>query len=299
MSDPVSFSRDEVVDALRLEPDYAQQFWNAFGFAREPGDDAHRFTPEDLAALAVFAEGDHAMDTRAQLAAARSIGQATARLAEWQADQIRALADNPDVPATREEMIGALAHLQRLVWRRHLDSYLTDADRDSDRSEVIVGFADIVGYTSRSRSLGMTELERMLESFEGSAHTIVVAHNGRVVKTIGDAVMFTAPTPAEAAEIAIGLHASAESDRIPQLRIGIAEGEALLRMGDVFGEPANIAARLASSARAGTTLIDEQLADALRDDEQFRVASIPPLSVRGYRKLKAYTLQRRSQKRSG
>ncbi|WP_132992496.1 adenylate/guanylate cyclase domain-containing protein [Gordonia zhaorongruii] len=293
MSDePTDYSRDEVTAALDLDPDYAQRFWNAFGFAHESGRSDQRFTTEDLSALAVFAAGDHAMDTRTQLAAARAIGQATARLAEWQADQIRALSSNSGVPASTEEMIDALSHLQRLVWRRHLDSYLASSERVSDTAEAIVGFADIVGYTSMSRRLGMGELEELLEAFESAAHSIVVAQGGRIVKSIGDAVMFTAPTAGSAAEVAIALHALAQDGTLPTLRIGMARGDVLTRMGDLFGEPVNIAARLASGARSGKTLIGERLAAELGDDERFYVSSIPPLSVRGYRRLHAWTLAR-------
>ena len=58
------------------------------------GDHAHDFTPKDLAALAVFVGSDGEVEPAVQLAAARSIGQATARLAEWEAEQIRALSSN-------------------------------------------------------------------------------------------------------------------------------------------------------------------------------------------------------------
>jgi adenylate cyclase len=288
--EPVSYTRVELVDALQLDHDYAQRFWNAFGFAQDTGATGHRFTTEDLAALAIYVQGDHAMDTSAQLAAARSIGQATARLAEWQAEQIRLLAANDDITATTDQMIDALAHLQTLVWRRHLESYLAAPDQDEAEADTVIGFADIVGYTSMSRKLAMTELEDLLETFESSAHSIVVASGGRVVKAIGDAVMFTSPDAHAAAETAVALHALTSGGELPTLRIGIARGHALTRLGDVFGEPVNIAARLASSAHSGTTLVDENVSDDLKGDEQFRVRSIPTLSVRGYRRLHAWAV---------
>ncbi|GEE01617.1 putative adenylate cyclase [Gordonia spumicola] len=290
--DPVSFSREELVDALHLDHDYALRFWNAFGFAQDTGASGHRFTREDLAALAIYVQGDNAMDTSAQLAAARSIGQATARLAEWQAEQIRLLSANDGVAATTDQMIDALAHLQTLVWRRHLESYMRAPEAADHEVDTIVGFADIVGYTSMSRQLGMADLENLLERFESSAHTIVVENGGQVVKTIGDAVMFTSPDARAAAETAVALHVVASDGEIPALRIGIARGHALTRLGDVFGEPVNIAARLAGSARSGTTLVDENLSEDLKGDERFYVSSIPTLSVRGYRRLHAWSVVR-------
>ncbi|EGD54848.1 adenylate/guanylate cyclase domain-containing protein [Gordonia neofelifaecis] len=293
MSDvPLEYSRDELIAALQLDPAYARRFWNAFGFAQGADGDGQRFSKADLAALSVFAGNDQAMDSTAQLAAARAIGQATARLAQWQAEEITRLAADPNVEATTEQMVEALARVQDMVWRRHLAAGLTDAGRDSEHTEVVVGFADIVGYTSMSRRLGMTELESLLETFESAAHAIITGHGGQIIKTIGDAVMFTVSDPTAAAEIAIDLHGLTADGELPSLRIGMARGDVLMRMGDAFGEPVNIAARLASSARSTTTLIDDDLASALRDLEPLHVSPISSLSVRGYRKLRAFKLVR-------
>ncbi|NED68496.1 adenylate/guanylate cyclase domain-containing protein, partial [Streptomyces sp. SID10244] len=103
------------------------------------------------------------------------------------------------------------------------------------------------------------ELEELLESFEEDTFEIVATNGGHVVKTLGDAVMFTCHDPASAAAIAIALHELSTGERIPPLRAGMARGRVLSRLGDVFGEPVNIAARLAGSAHPGTTLVDEAL----------------------------------------
>lgn len=316
----VQYSRDEVIARLRVDPGFAGRLWNAFGFAQGGGSgESDGFTEEDLAALAVFVGNDREMDPSTQIAAARAIGQATARLAEWEAEQIRLLGDDPRVPLSRAELIDAVAHIQDLVWRRHIDTQLrrsaavaeqsaaaqasaeddgpgtADAADDGPAGDpIIVGFADIVGYTALSRRLGLAELEELLEAFESAAHRIITAHDGQVIKSIGDAVMFTAPSAEAAAEIALELHALTSDGTLPVLRIGIAAGRALTRMGDVFGEPVNIAARLAGAARAGTTLVDEQLAEALgTENEEFTLHHISALTVRGYRRLRAFALTRR------
>ena len=54
------------------------------------------------------------------------------------------------------------------------------------------GFADLVGYTSRSRGMGGRELGAMVEDFESIAAEVIARHHGRVVKTVGDGVLFTA-----------------------------------------------------------------------------------------------------------
>ena len=47
-----------------------------------------------------------------------------------------------------------------------------------------------------------------------------------------------------------------EDDQFPQVRAGIAYGEVVSRLGDVYGPTVNIAARLTSVARPGTVLVD-------------------------------------------
>ena len=286
------FTRDELVEQLQLSPDYAEKVWNAFGFARQSTPDKI-FTAAEVKALGLFADSEHTMPQAAQVATARAIGQTMSRLAEWQADQLTELERNPDVPWTREQMANALGVIQQLIWRRHLDMAMTrDETRESDeRMDLVVGFADIVGYTSLSRRTPLDELELLLETFEDRTFDVVGAHRGHVIKTLGDGVMFTFATSEQAAEAALAIHDLSDDKPIPPLRVGLARGQVLSRLGDVFGEPVNVAARLCGSARPGTTLVSEAVADELADDEKFYLRSISPLSVRGYRRLRAKVLE--------
>ena len=120
----------------------------------------------------------------------------TTRLADWQAEQIAELAANPEFTMPLTDAIDALAHVQNLIWRRHLDLNLRqDIEQPNDEQvDTVVGFVDIVGYTSLSRRIAY-ELEDLLEGFEENAHEVVAGHGGKVIKTLGDAVMFTVPSP--------------------------------------------------------------------------------------------------------
>lgn len=285
------YSRDELIAELGVSPEYAERLWNAFGFAHRTTTDKI-FTADEVDALRLFASSEETLPEQAQIATARAIGQTMSRLTEWQADQILDLDRNPDVPWTREQMIGAIDVIQRLIRRRHLKIALErDVARDSDeKHDLVVGFADIVGYTSLSRRIGMGELEDLLENFEERTFDIVTDRGGHVIKTLGDAVMFSFDDSAEAAAAALAIQRLSDDGPIPPLRVGLARGAVLSRLGDLFGEPVNIAARLCGSARPGTVLVDEALAADLTDAEPFHLRSISPLSVRGYRKLRAKVL---------
>lgn len=91
----------------------------------------------------------------------------------------------------------------------------------------------------------------------------VTRSGGRVVKLIGDEVLFTAPGAPEAARIALEIAAACERhDLLPELRIGLAGGEVMLRDGDVFGPVVNLAARVVKTAQPGEVLATLAVADA-------------------------------------
>lgn len=286
------YTRDELIANLGIPTEHAEKIWNAFGFPRRRID-AKIFSRKDLEALRIFSGSEDVMEMDAQVSTARNIGQSMARLAEWQADQLVELDADPDVPWSVPQMADALEKIQQFVWRRHLMLALErrTASEASESLHSVVGFADIVGYTSLSRRIGLAELQTLLDAFEERTYEIITELDGSVVKTLGDAVMFTFHEPAAAAMAAVGIHRLSESPPIPELRAGLARGEVLTRLGDVFGEPVNIAARLCGSARPGTTLVDESVSNALRSDNRFYLKQIPTLSVRGYKRLRAFALE--------
>ncbi|GAB07415.1 adenylate cyclase [Gordonia amarae] len=293
------YTRDELVAVLGVLPEDAGKIWNAFGFAKYDTPEKI-FSEADMEAFRLFVGRDSCLSMRSQIAAARAIGQMTTRLADWQAEQIAELAANPRFNLPLTDAIEALSHLQTLIWRRHLDLNLRqDIEQSTDvEVDTVVGFVDIVGYTSLSRRIALYELEDLLEGFEENVHEVVAAHGGQVIKTLGDAVMFTVPSAPEAAVIGTSLQALADDDILPAIRVGLARGHVLSRLGDVFGEPVNIASRLCGSAYPGTVLVDEILAADLKEadlkadnTDAFRIRSIPPLSVRGYRRLKAFNVE--------
>jgi adenylate cyclase len=96
-----------------------------------------------------------------------------------------------------------------------------------------------------------------------------------------------------AAEVALAtVAAHAEDERLPEVRAGLALGPVLDRLGDVFGEPVNLASRLTVEARPGTVLVDLKAAEALRADASYDVHPLKHRSVRGYRALRPHVLRR-------
>lgn len=305
---PRRWTRLQVAERAGMPPERTQRLWRALGFP-DVADSEQVFTDADIAALGVLSElidsGFVGPDTEASIA--RAMGQALSRLADWQTDLLADVLSRRDgagaPPVGPDEAVDAartllplLQSVQDYVWRRHLAA---NADRllsvagPADRRELAVGFVDLVGYTSRSRGMGGRELGRMVEDFESAAAEVIARHAGRVVKTVGDGVLFTAVSATDAVEIGLDLPDVWAAEDRPPLRTGAAYGPVLTRLGDVYSPVVNLASRLTSIARPGTVLVDRELARRLRRLPAYRVRPLRRVSVRGYDHLQPWLIRRR------
>lgn len=304
------YTQQQVAELTGVSVDEATRLWRSLGFASPEADDVV-FTDGDVEALRMLAglQATGVSDERTQLSLARLLSRAMARLAESQVDRLAALgvvgADGaPAEPIgadAAEPVLAVIEKLQSYVWRRHLaaaSDRLRSGAPHGETSVQAVGFADVVGFTSISRGLDADQLAEFVEAFESTTSAVVAEHGARVVKMIGDEIMFVADTPESAAAIGLDL-----ADRIsgldgrPDLRIGLAYGPVLRRMGDAFGSVVNIAARLTNLARPGTVLVDSALADALAADPGYRLSRLRRVSVRGFAHLQPWLLRRPSERR--
>jgi adenylate cyclase len=146
--------------------------------------------------------------------------------------------------------------------------------------QVSVAFADLVGFTRLGEEVPPDELSRVAERL--AQMTGDVLHGDvRLVKTIGDAAMLTAPEPGELLDVVLDLVAAAdgEGEDFPQLRAGVACGEALSRAGDWYGRPVNLASRITAIARPGAVLATREVRDAER--EHYRWSAARARSIKG------------------
>jgi len=162
---------------------------------------------------------------------------------------------------------------------------------------VAVGFVDIVDFTASTRTWDAATLEQLLERFERETSLRVTAFGGRVVKTLGDEVMYATDDPRAAVEVALDtVAAHAADDELPDVRAGIAYGPVLQRLGDVFGDPVNLASRLTDQARPRSVLVDSAVVEALEDsgmaEGAYETKRLRKRSVRGYRSLTPHLLRR-------
>jgi adenylate cyclase len=185
------------------------------------------------------------------------------------------------------------------AWRRHLSAAISrmvaDSEPTPEGSGVVrcVGFADLVAFTRLVRRLSERELARVVQRFEALASDVVTAHGGRVIKTVGDEVLFVTMGAAPAAAIALDLvEAMAEDDVLPDVRVGMASGQVVSRLGDVFGNTVNRASRLTAVAKPGTVLVDDAIAASLASVSGFEASALWRRTLRGIGPVTPWSLRR-------
>jgi len=297
-----SLTQGDVAAAAGVPVEVANELWRLLGFPLA-GDEDVAFTAFDVEALRLTQELSTlgVLSDERKAALVRTLGRSFARLAEWQTSLLADVATErgtgpDDLLTLASEVLPRVEYLHTYVWRRHLASVVSRGliglagEASSARA---VCFVDIVGYTSRSKSLSEEELVEWLEEFEDVCTALVVERGGRVIKTLGDAVLFVADTVVDAALTALAITALGADDDspFPQVRAGLAYGEVVSRLGDVFGPTVNIASRLTSIARPDALLVDESAAAALRDVEGLDVTRLRRTSVKGYSRLQPFVVR--------
>ncbi len=312
---PVLFTSEEAAQAAGIPVERARPYWRAMGFAGV--GEATAFTQRDVASLRLLVSwvDEGILDEATTMEVVRSLGQTGSRLADWQVHTIsRLLAEAPppiDLDDVAEGLADILPGLESLLvhaWRRHLAAVLdrglafvaADPEGLAEPATATVGFADIAGFTRLARVLDEDDLAAMVQAFETGAADLVATHRGRLVKTLGDEVMFVAPHADDALAIAVAMHGLAAPGLGElSLRIGLASGRLISRMGDFYGGTVNLASRLTAIARPGGTLIDPATEEALADREPYILRHLRPRPLRGLGLVRAISVAPRVRPISG
>jgi class 3 adenylate cyclase len=166
------------------------------------------------------------------------------------------------------ELFPAVAALIDAVFRRHVRhaGKHMEAVLDESVGSVVcgVGFADLAEFTARTRTLTPADLSSLISRFSGVVNDVARTDGVRIVKFIGDAVMWVANLPRELVQVAVDIanHPTLRDDSV-QVRAGLAFGTVLDLDGDYFGHPVNLAARLAAAAEPGEILVSEDVRQAV------------------------------------
>ncbi len=271
------YSRRDLAQQQDIPERLTSVYWRSLGFT-PVDEDTVVFTEEDaysIGDLAAIVESG-GLSERAFESITRGLGFHMGRLAMWitealvdEAKHSEGMGDSE----ARQHMLDALPELLEtfesqvmFAFRRQLAATAARAGsevlhRDTDELfplQRAVGFADLVQFTRLAQELPGAELADMVGRFESISRDIISVGGGRVVKTVGDEIMFLADTPEDGAQIAVSLAEAITADTaLPPVRVGLAWGQMFSRYGDVFGPRVNLAARMESVARPGTVVVDD------------------------------------------
>lgn len=300
----MGFTIAQAAERTGISENGVGRLWRALGFAI-PAPDDPAFTDADIEALgqlhAAYDSGVLDRDTVVRLA--RAIGQNVARMADWQVSTLAPLLEG-STEAQTPTIVDVLGEdhekLLLYVWRRHLAAsvarYEAAAGGDEAATTVTasIGFADIVQFSKLSNELDEARIGDLVELFETRAGYVVSNFGGRVIKTLGDSVLFLSEDATAAMDIAHGIiDVIGHDSRLPDVRAGVATGTVILQFGDVFGPPVNLAARLTGIARRNRVVTDHATADLLSPSKyDTRVLSARP--VRGFGLLEPIAVRRLS-----
>jgi adenylate cyclase len=287
--------------AAGIEEAWAQRLWRAVGFPDVPPGIA-AFSDRDVAAAreVVRQAAEWHTDPETLLQQIRVTSGAATRIAAVEAEVIadfvqrkRADGESDDDIALaflsddRLERLAALVdyvlriQLRAAVWRR----LALQADPDI---VVGIGFADLAGYTALSGELDPNALSRLLNHWEAVAYDTIAAHGARVVKTIGDEVMFVG-LPREVLSSAVALRKAVAAEGLPPVRSGVAAGPVIPREGDFYGPVVNLASRLTAVAPANRILVPSGIGAQVPEGE-FTFVPLGEQFLRGIGNVEVWAL---------
>ena len=148
-------------------------------------------------------------------------------------------------------------------------------------------FTDLVGSTELRVRLGEEAADRLRRAHNGLLVEAVTAHGGTVVKGLGDGIMVTFVSAADAVSAAVAVQQAADrhSRRVPEeafsVRVGLSIGDVSAEEGDVFGVPVVEASRLCSVAAGGEVLAAELVRALTRGRGGFVFEPMGDLDLKG------------------
>jgi adenylate cyclase len=269
----------EAAERSEIEEQKLLAVSRAAGFP-DPGPNDRVFSEQFTNLAAGLAAAELVFGEDAVLQLVRVMGSATAKLADA---IVSAFLVNVDPGVTDDDPAGlevaranaqasalmptVVAALDTLL-RQHLlaarrTSVGSTVGAGYETRRLVVGFVDLVGSTALAQRMTTRELGSVLSDFERIASETVTSAGGRVVKLIGDEVLYTTGDEASACAIALQLAATfAQHPTIPPVRAGIAGGDVLMRDGDIFGPVVNFAARAVRVAAATEVVALPEIAAA-------------------------------------
>jgi adenylate cyclase len=169
-------------------------------------------------------------------------------------------------PEERESVVQELSLAGLQLWQ----SLSEAAGRGRGDVQLALLFTDLVGFSSWALKAGDVATLELLREVGAAVEEAVLAHEGRVVKRLGDGVMATFLTAGAAVQAALDAQDALDDIEVdsyqPQMRAGVHWGRPRKLGGDYLGVDVNIAARVCDAAKARQVLVSDPVLNCLNPD---------------------------------
>jgi adenylate cyclase len=269
-----------------LEPDQLRQLLAALGFSWQNLREA------DVRIFEVLqAARDAGLPWEAILGVTRTLGDSLRRIADTEIRVVhvyiheRMMAEGASEDEVEQLIFGIEQNLaplmdpmlQHLHQQYLLESVIEDAffhlSESEQRAEELgsvettIAFVDIASFTALAETSGDDMAIRVLDRIDTIVRPLLVEHDGKLVKQVGDGFMLVFRNPAAAVRLAVATQAELARDPdLPAIRVGVNTGPALYRTGDYLGSAVNVASRVVNAAMPGQILLTEPVAKAASND---------------------------------
>jgi adenylate cyclase len=133
--------------------------------------------------------------------------------------------------------------------------------RGRPSSPPAVAFMDLSGFTRLTEQAGDEAAAELASTLRDLVTETSQMYGGRVVKLLGDGVMFYFTSPTFAVACSVDLVERVAEAGLPPARAGVHAGPVVFRDGDYFGRTVNVASRIVNYARPREVLVGEEVAD--------------------------------------
>lgn len=155
------------------------------------------------------------------------------------------------------------------------------------RKAVTIVAADLVGFSRMMADDEERVVARLRQLRSDVISPAIAAHDGRIIKTMGDGLLIEFVSPLSAVRAAVTVQrmmVRRALDDVPEeplrFRIGVNHGDVVIDGDDVLGDVVNIAARLESIAPVGGVCISRSVHDEVLDADDFELRSLGPQFVK-------------------
>jgi adenylate cyclase len=188
-------------------------------------------------------------------------------------------------PLQESVILGIYRRQQELVWTadiiEHMESSLEELGLYvRPRRPPAIVFLDLAGYTRLTEERGDQAAAELAGRLGDLVQRFARTHGGRPVKWLGDGVLLYFSDPAQAASAAVELVRDVPGCGLPAAHAGVAAGPVIAQDGEYYGRTVNLAARLAGHARAGQTLVDDEVVRSARQ-QGVRFSDLGSVELKG------------------